>query len=139
MTDNPLVLTNKEHRICHERWLRWKQDFSDRVNLAKRIFHRAERSVLAFGPHLDGMWIDKWQLHEDVYGPYDPVDDLLEVLHFPPHSELVDRTRVINRVKELIRDHESYGAGSGYAERSVVMGWIIRQHDAILSDLKEVA
>lgn len=141
MTDDaPLILTTKDHRICHERWLRWKLDFSDRVGLARRLFELAECSVRAFGPHLqDVWWLDRSRLYEDVYGHADPIDTLLDVMHFPSHSDMVDRTRYVADVRKLILEHEDYGSDGNYMPRSVVLGWIARQHDLILGDLKEVA
>lgn len=140
MNQEPLILLTKDHRVCHERWLRFKLDFADRINIAKKMFEIAEASVRAFGPHMDDVWwVDQSRLYEDVYGKYDPVDMLLDALHFPAHSDMVDRTRYIGQVKSLIREHEDYGSDGNYMPRSVILGWIVRQHDLILGDLNEAA
>ena len=136
----PMVLTSQEHRELHQRWEGWKDANEDRVRLAYSLFARAERSVLAFGPHLDGTWINKWQLHEDVYGPIDPVDDVLEVMLFPQHNPpMVDRAEIMDCVKRMIVEHEKYGSDGLYMPRSVILGWIAKQHDLIRSDIEEAA
>lgn len=140
MTDAPLILTTREQSQCHERWLRWKKDFADRVNLVKRLFDMSEASIRSFGPHVhDVWWINLDKLHEDVYGRYDPLDNLLEALHFPAQSDMVDRGRYMDSLRKLILEHEDYGNGGNYMPRSVILGWVIRQHDTILSDLNEAA
>lgn len=138
MTDQPLILTNKQHRECHERWARFKAEHPDRVAIAKRQFDVAECSVRAFGPHIEDVtWLDSHSLYEQVYGKFDPVDTLLEVLFFPPDSPLVDRHRYVESVKALIREHEDYGGEGNYMPRSVILGWVIRQHDLLLCDITE--
>lgn len=139
--DAPLILTTKDHRECHERWHRFKAEFADRVVLAKKLFDLTEASVRSFGPHLgDVWWISTEKLYEDVYGKYEPVDLLLDALHFPPHNfPAVDRTRIHDSVRKLIREHEEYGSDGNYMPRSVILGWVIRQHDLILSDIQEAA
>jgi len=123
----PLILTNKEHRECHELWHRWKAEFGDRVRVVKGLFDLAERSILQKEMPTDPtMWVDV-------------VEVLLDALHFPAHSDLVDRSLMHRGVRSLIIEHEKYGAGSGYAERSVVLGWVVREHDFLLRDLEEVA
>lgn len=140
MTQAPLILTNRQHRECHERWLRWKVDFQDRIGLVKRLFDLAESSVRAFGPHLDDVWfLDQARLHEEVYGRFDPVDTLLDAMHFPANSEMVQRPKYIEQVKSLIREHEDYGSDGCYMPRSVILGWIAREHDALLGDINEAA
>jgi len=140
MTQQPLILTTAQHRECHERWLRWKNEFPDRIGIVKKVFELAEASVRAFGPHMDDVWwIDQSKLHEEVYGKYDPVDMLLDALHFPPHSQIVDRARRISDVGSLIREHEDYGSDGNYMPRSVILGWIVRQHDQLLGDINEAA
>ena len=125
--NKPLILTNREHRECHDLWHRWKVEFGDRVRVVKGLFGLAERSILQKEMPTDPtMWVDV-------------VEVLLDALHFPVHSDLVDRSRISRGVRTLIIEHEKYGAGSGYAERSVVLGWVIREHDLLLRDLEEVA
>lgn len=140
MTQQPLILTNKEHRVCHERWLRWKLDYRDRVGLVKRLFDLAESSVRAFGPHLDDVWfLDQHKLYEEAYGTFDPVDTLLEAMHFPANSPIVSRAKYMEQVKGLICEHETYGSDGNYMPRSVILGWIARQHDLLLGDINEAA
>lgn len=140
MTQEPLILLTKDHKTCHNRWLQFKRDFPDRISIAKKLFEIAEASVRAFGPHMDDVWwIDQHKLYEEVYGKYDPVDLLLDAMHFPAHSDMVDRTRTIGQVKSLVREHEDYGSDGNYMPRSVILGWIARHHDLILSDLNEAA
>ncbi|MDB4261661.1 hypothetical protein N9878_02205 [bacterium] len=137
---NPLILTTKEHKACHERWIRFKRDFSDRAYLIKRLFDLAEASVRAFGPHLnDVAWLDSGRLYDAVYGSCDPVDLLLDAMHFPRHSEVVDRPRTIQDVTALIMEHEQHGSDGLYMPRSVILGWIARRHDHILGDIGEAA
>jgi hypothetical protein len=140
MTDIPLILTTKDHRQCHDRWHQWKLNYIDRVGITKRLFNLAESSVRAFGPHVDDVrWIDAVTLKADVYGNMEPIDLLLDVLHFPADSEMVMRKRFIGDVRALIHEHEQYGSDGLYMPRSVILGWIIWQHDLLLSDIKEVA
>ena len=123
----PLILTNKEHRECHDLWHRWKAAHADRVCVVKGLFDLAERSILQKEMPTDPtMWVDV-------------VEVLLDALHFPAHSDLVDRSLMHRGVRTLIIEHEKYGAGSGYAERSVVLGWVVREHDLILRDLAEMS
>ena len=129
-----------EERALHDRWLRWKRDFPGRIFLAKRQFDYAEASVRAFGPHItDVGWLDSGKLYEDVYGGYDPIDFLLDVMHFPVHSDMVDRTVYISRVRDLMAERVCRDNGEDYMPRSIVLGWICREHDLLLSDLAEVA
>lgn len=138
--DSPLVLTTKTQRLCHERWLQFKKDFPDRVTLAKKMFDLAEASFRFYGPHLtDINWIRPEMLYEMCYGTFEPADMLLDVMHFPAHSDAVDRTRIIDSIRLLVREHEDYGSDGNYMPRSVILGWIARQHDLILRDLAEAA
>lgn len=138
--DSPPILTSKQHRECHERWIAWKANFPDRVRLVKSAFEIAEASVRAFGPHLQDLWwIDGKRLYQDVYGTVDPIMHLLDVLNFPDHSSIVDRTKYAAHVSALIREHEDYGSDGNYMPRSVILGWVVRQHDLILSDINEAA
>ena len=135
----PLILTTKDHRECHERWHRFKDEFPDRIGLVKKLFDFTEVASRSFGPHVtDARWLDTDEIYRDVYGKHHPFDYLLDAMHFPAHSfPAVDRTRVIEDIDRLIQEHEEFGSDGNYMPRSVILGWIARQHDAILSDSQE--
>jgi len=138
MTTAPMVLTTKQHRTCHQRWERFKRTHPSRISLCERLFNLAERSVLAFGPHVtDVAWLNSGSIRGDVYGTYDPVDTLLEALLFPADTALVPRSRYTSQVVGLIAEHEQHGSDGLYMPRSVVLGWICREHDLLLGDLAE--
>lgn len=136
MTDQPMILTNREHAECETRWARCKREGTVHVPLIYRLFDLAERSVEVMADEMPA-WINDGDLFEAFYGHFSPIDTLLEALHFPPDSPIVSRTRYVEQVYDLILEHEQHGSGGLYMPRSVVLGWIVLQHDRLLSLISE--
>lgn len=136
MTNQPMILTSREHGECEARWARYKRESGANIPLLYRLFDLAERSVEAFADEMPG-WIGAGELFEAVYGSYAPIDTLLEALHFPPDSPLVNRSRYVEQVYDLILEHERHGSDDLYMPRSVVLGWIVQQHDTVLRMVEE--
>lgn len=117
----PMILTNKQHRECHARWARWKSFHPELVPAVHGIFMLLDDKSLA-----------SKSFERSI------VEVMLNALHFPPVSPMCNRQEVIEQVLEMMDERDTYGNG-GYMARSVILGWILTRHDAILADEQEAA